>query len=70
MAQAGIRWGIDGPSRAPFEMAGFDHNTWRSGLDRILLGVAMSGDDHHHLGRGLPVDDVASSDIGLVGRPG
>ncbi len=68
VAQAGIRWGIDGPSRAPFAMANFDHNTWRSGLDRILLGVAMSGDDHHHLGRGLPVDDVASSDIDLVGR--
>ncbi len=68
VAQAGIRWGIDGPSRAPFAMADFDHNTWRSGLDRILLGVAMSGDDHHHLGRGLPVDDVASSDIDLVGR--
>ncbi|MET0524575.1 MAG: exodeoxyribonuclease V subunit gamma [Nocardioides sp.] len=68
VAQAGIRWGIDGPSRAAFEMARFDHNTWRSGLDRILLGVAMSGDDHHHLGRGLPVDDVASSDIDLVGR--
>ena len=68
VAQAGIRWGIDGPSRAPFAMASFDHNTWRSGLDRILLGVAMSGDDHHHLGRGLPVDDVASSDIDLVGR--
>ena len=68
VAQAGIRWGIDGASREPFQMAGFDHNTWRSGLDRILLGVAMSGDDHRHLGRGLPVDDVASSDIDLVGR--
>ncbi len=68
VAQAGIRWGIDGPSREPFSMSGFDHNTWRSGLDRILLGVAMSGDDHRHLGRGLPVDDVASSDIDLVGR--
>ena len=31
------------------------HNTWRTGLDRILLGVAMSGDDHRHLGRGLPL---------------
>jgi exodeoxyribonuclease V gamma subunit len=68
VVDAGIRWGIDGPSREQFAMAGFDHNTWRSGLDRILLGVAMSGDDHRHLGRGLPVDDVASSDIDLVGR--
>ena len=68
VAEAGIRWGLDGPSRAPFAMDRFDHNTWRAGLDRILLGVAMSGDDHRYLGRGLPVDDVASSDIDLAGR--
>ena len=49
-------------------MGGFAHNTWRTGLDRILLGVAMSGDDHRHLGRGLPLDDVGSGDIDLVGR--
>ena len=48
--------------------SGSTHNTWRSGLDRILLGVAMSGDDHRHLGRGLPLDDVGSNDIDLAGR--
>src|SRR3546814_11628431 len=54
--------------RSAFRMERFPHNTWRTGLDRILLGVAMSGDDHHHLGRGLPLDDVASSEIDLAGR--
>ncbi|CAN5498290.1 exodeoxyribonuclease V subunit gamma [soil metagenome] len=68
VGQAGIRWGLDGANRGRFEMSRFEHNTWRAGLDRILLGVAMSGDDHHHLGRGLPVDDVGSGDIDLVGR--
>jgi exodeoxyribonuclease V gamma subunit len=68
VGQAGIRWGLDGAQRSRFEMSGFEHNTWRAGLDRILLGVAMSGDDHRHLGRGLPVDDVGSGDIDLVGR--
>ncbi len=68
VGQAGIRWGIDAAQRARFAMSGFEHNTWRAGLDRILLGVALSGDDHRHLGRGLPVDDVGSNDIDLVGR--
>ncbi len=68
VGQSGIRWGLDGAQRSRFEMSGFEHNTWRAGLDRILLGVAMSGDDHRHLGRGLPVDDVGSGDIDLVGR--
>ncbi|WP_148612445.1 exodeoxyribonuclease V subunit gamma [Nocardioides rubriscoriae] len=68
VGQAGIRWGIDEVQRDRFSMGRFPHNTWRSGLDRILLGVVMSGDDHRHLGRGLPVDDVGSSEIDLAGR--
>lgn len=68
VSEAGIRWGVDAGQRSGFAMQGFAHNTWRAGLDRILLGVAMSGDDHRHLGRGLPLDDVGSGDIELAGR--
>ena len=68
VSEAGIRWGLDAEQRGAFAMSGFDHNTWRSGLDRVLLGVAMSGDGHRHLGRGLPLDDVGSGDLDLVGR--
>ncbi|GAA1151203.1 exodeoxyribonuclease V subunit gamma [Nocardioides aquiterrae] len=68
VARAGVRWGLDEESRAAFRMERFPHNTWRTGLDRILLGVAMSGDDHRHLGRGLPLDDVGSNEIDLAGR--
>ena len=68
VAEAGIRWGLDAEQRAGFAMQGFAHNTWRSGLDRVLLGVAMSGDEHRYVGRGLPLDDVGSSDIDLAGR--
>ncbi len=59
---------MDAEQRGAFSMERFAHNTWRAGLDRILLGVAMSGDDHRHLGRGLPLDDVGSNDIELAGR--
>lgn len=68
VSDAGVRWGLDAEQRADFSMSGFAHNTWRAGLDRILLGVVMSGDDHRHLGRGLPLDDVSSSDVELAGR--
>ncbi|MBC9734290.1 exodeoxyribonuclease V subunit gamma [Nocardioides marmotae] len=68
VGDAGIRWGLDAEGRAGFAMNRFEHNTWRAGLDRVLLGVVMSGDDHRHLGRGLPLDDVGSGDIDLVGR--
>lgn len=68
VAEAGVRWGIDATQRASYAMEGFEHNTWRAGLDRLLLGVAMSDDEHRRLGRGLPVDDIASGEIELVGR--
>ncbi len=68
VGEAGIRWGLDAGHRSSFAMDRFAHNTWRSGLDRLLLGAAMSGDDHRHVGRGLPVDDVGSGDLELLGR--
>ncbi len=68
VARSGVRWGLDASGRTAFAMEGFAHNTWQAGVDRVLLGVAMSGDDHRHLGRGLPLDDVGSGEIDLAGR--
>ena len=65
---AGVRWGLDRDHRAGFAMQDFAHNTWRAGLDRVLLGVALSGDGLTRLGTALPLDDVGSSDLDLVGR--
>ncbi|MDO5626991.1 MAG: exodeoxyribonuclease V subunit gamma [Mobilicoccus sp.] len=78
--QAGIRWGLDAQHRTPFHLAKFDQFTWRLGLDRLLLGVTMAGGitepppdseggpAHADLHGVLPVDDVGSGDIDLVGR--
>jgi exodeoxyribonuclease V gamma subunit len=68
VSSAGIRWGLDAEQRSAYAMERFPHNTWRAGLDRILLGVAMSEEDHRHVGTALPLDDVASGDIDLAGR--
>src|SRR5581483_8033200 len=65
---AGIRWGLDAAHRAPYKLDGLDANTWRAGLDRLLLGVAMADDGNRLVGGVLPVDDVSSSDIDLAGR--
>jgi exodeoxyribonuclease V gamma subunit len=68
VAESGVRWGLDAERRGRFAMEKFGHNTWRAGLDRILLGVAMSGDELNYLAHALPVDDVGSNDVELVGR--
>ncbi len=70
--QAGIRWGLDGTHRGDYGLTLAD-NTWASGLDRILLGVAMAeheGGEHRVLGDALPVDEVSSGAIDLAGRFG
>jgi exodeoxyribonuclease V gamma subunit len=65
---AGIRWGLNDRGRAGYGLAALKQNTWRTGLDRILLGVAMSEDEPNYLNLALPLDDVDSSDIDLTGR--
>ncbi|WP_235734444.1 exodeoxyribonuclease V subunit gamma [Nocardioides alcanivorans] len=68
IADAGVRWGIDAAARADYHLDRFGQNTWRAGIDRLLLGVAMADDDHGRLGVALPLDDVSSGDIDLVGK--
>ena len=65
--QAGIRWGLSGPLRRAYQLDRFDQNTWETGLDRLMTGVAMA--EHELLvGDVLPLDDVSSADIDLAGR--
>ncbi|MDT7575818.1 MAG: exodeoxyribonuclease gamma subunit, partial [Pseudonocardiales bacterium] len=64
----GIRWGLDAAHRGPYDLAAVDTGTWDVGLIRLLLGVTMSEDDERLVGGALPLDDVDSGDIDLVGR--
>jgi exodeoxyribonuclease V gamma subunit len=68
VADSGIRWGFDGPHREPFKLGAISANTWRRGLDRILVGVAMTEEDRRLFGGVLPLDDVDSGAIELAGR--
>jgi exodeoxyribonuclease V gamma subunit len=66
--EAGVRWAFDAEHRADFGLSDFVQNTWRFGLDRLLAGVAMSDDSGAWLDRTLPLDDVGSGQVDLVGR--
>lgn len=65
--QSNIRWGFDQEHRMPFGVD-FVHNTWRFGLDRVLAGVAMSETAHSWIDSTLPLDDVGSNRVELVGQ--
>ena len=45
VAAAGIRWAADADHRRSVGQPAEDANTWRFGLDRLLLGVAVGEDD-------------------------
>jgi exodeoxyribonuclease V gamma subunit len=68
VAESGVRWGLDATHRSRFDLGDIRPNTWAAGLDRALLGIAMSADEHRWIGTALPLDDVDSSDIDLIGR--
>ncbi len=68
VAATGIRWGLDAAHRAPYRLDALGANTWRTGLDRLLLGVTMAEDELRLVGGVLPLDDVDSGDIDLAGR--
>lgn len=63
---AGIRWGIDGEHRKNWGRPGYEQNTWRFGLDRLLLGHAMPGDDL--FGGTMPLDSVEGQEAATLGR--
>ena len=65
---AGIRWGIHAAHREPFRLGDVDANTWRAGLERVLVGAAMAEQDGRLVAGVLPLDDVASGDLDLAGR--
>ncbi|NNG35048.1 exodeoxyribonuclease V subunit gamma [Nakamurella aerolata] len=68
VVESGVRWGLNATGRESYGLGQLRQNTWRAGLDRILLGVTMSDENSEYLGLAAPLDDVESSDIDLAGR--
>jgi exodeoxyribonuclease V gamma subunit len=63
-----IRWGIDENSRIEAGLPGYPENTWRAGLERLLLGYAMPGDNRLTFKGIFPFDNVEGSDVQVLGR--
>ena len=65
--EARVHWGRDGAHKADFGLAEDDVHTWRFGLDRLLLGVAVGPTTDRVLGR-LPVAEATLDGADLLGR--
>jgi exodeoxyribonuclease V gamma subunit len=53
-----IRWGIDAAHREKLGLPAFAQNTWREGLDRLLLGYALPGGNCQLFKNILPCDEI------------
>ena len=62
-----IRWGIDGEDRTRLGLPDFAENTWKAGLERLLLGYAMPGQDENLFRGLLPYDEIEGSEAQVLG---
>lgn len=65
---AGVRWGVDAKHRAEHGQPRYDQNTWRFGLQRLLLGYGLPGHGRETFAGVLPYDEIEGQDAVLLGK--
>ena len=63
-----IYWGIDDEDRRHVGLPGVSENTWKAGLERLLLGYAMPGKDDRLFEGILPYDNIEGGEAAVLGR--
>ncbi|MGD9367801.1 MAG: exodeoxyribonuclease V subunit gamma, partial [Desulfobacteraceae bacterium] len=65
--EANIRWGWDGADRQRQGLPRYAENTWRAGLDRLLLGFAISSDQNEMFAGIAPHQGIEGGDAQIMG---
>ncbi|HSP98358.1 MAG TPA: exodeoxyribonuclease V subunit gamma [Candidatus Dormibacteraeota bacterium] len=65
---AAVRWGADAAHRAAEGLPACGENTWRFGLDRLLLGSTLPSAGDPLWGGTLPCGDLEGSEAELLGQ--
>ncbi len=68
LVAAGVRWGRDAAHRAAFGQPARHENTWRFGLERLLLGMAMPDVDRVLFAGVLPCPNAEGGTAQVLGR--
>ncbi|OGV46792.1 MAG: exodeoxyribonuclease V subunit gamma [Lentisphaerae bacterium GWF2_44_16] len=68
ISETRIRWGADADFRVELGFPGFSENTWRHGLDRMLLGYAAAGQENKFLFQSIsPYDRIEGDSSKTLG---
>jgi exodeoxyribonuclease V gamma subunit len=62
-----INWGIDADFRKDLDLPAFEENTWKYGLERLLLGYAMPGSVETMYRNVMPYDIEGSESV-ILGK--
>ena len=62
-----VRWGIDGEYKTRFDLLPFRENTWRAGLERLVLGYALPVHDSETHAGIFPYDGIEGDDALVLG---
>ncbi len=68
VAVAGIRWGVDGAARVRRGLPRDEAHSWRAGLERLLLGMALPDQPERLWQDQLPVSGIEGERAESLGR--
>ncbi len=63
-----ICWGIEASDRERIGLPKFDENTWNAGINRLLLGYAMPGNNEITFHDILPYDNIEGNESLILGK--
>ncbi|MGA9177319.1 MAG: exodeoxyribonuclease V subunit gamma, partial [Desulfobacterales bacterium] len=66
--ETNIRWGIDAEHRRKLGLPVFSENTWKAGIERLLLGYAMPGFGRKMFSGILPYDHIEGGEVKILGK--
>ncbi|MBW2506448.1 MAG: exodeoxyribonuclease V subunit gamma [Deltaproteobacteria bacterium] len=68
LRETNICWGVDQNHKTRLQLPPYKENTWRDGLDRLLLGYALPGHNQVLFQDILPYDNIEGDNSSLLGN--
>jgi len=63
-----VHWGKNSAHREKMGLPAFGEGSWKSGIDRLLLGYALRGNEEKLFNDILPYDDIEGNETEILGR--